>query len=527
MTDDEVLPSDRPSWIRRHWHELAAVLVAAMLRLPGVFNGLPYVNHPDEPVNYDYFHRMVYTPTVKPGFYVYPSLQYDIQAGVHWTVGHVGKWFGMWHSMADLGYHPGRADGAALVMQSEPWMAARMVTLIVTCLAVFVAVRIATRLTASQWWGLGGGLLLAVSTIGIVNGKLITPDALAGTTALLVLAWLLRLLEPDPQVPGWRWVVGAGAMMGLALGSKYNNGLLFVALGLAVWLALPEHRPNVRQLVALTGIAGVVFLITTPAVFLDTRLFIDDVKSLLDHYGSSHAGADDNALLAQGRYLWPGEAITLVGAVAAVLWSRRRPVWLLAGWVVGYVLLLSVPNVHFARNLTPVLGALAVLGAVGGQQLWWRLRAVAVERKLPSVGQGLLLAVLVVATLVAAGTQLWRTQHEVRHDLTDHQALSRDWLEGVVPTDAVVLAEAYSPWLDRGVWTVNNVRTMPYADPEAVAGADVLLITSTASGRFEGRDDKYPGEVAFLAEVRAGACDIERFDDGWGYWVEVIFQRCD
>lgn len=525
MTDDEV--AARPSWFRRHWHECSAVIVALVLRLPGVFNGLPYVNHPDEPVNYDFFHRMASVPTVKPGFYVYPSLQYDLQAGLNWSVGHVGKWFGQWHSMADLGYLPGRADGAAVVMQSEPWVAARLLTVAISCLAVVVAVRMAARLTSSQWWGFAGGLLLAISTIGVTNGRLITPDTLAGTTALLVLAWLLRLLEPEAHVPDRRWVILAGVMMGLALGSKYNNGLLFVALALAVWLADREHRPTVRQLLALTGVAGVVFLITTPAVFLDTRLFIDDVKSLLDHYSSNHAGADDSALVAQGRYLWPGEAITLVLGAAAVVWSRRRPVWLLAGWVVGYVLLLSVPNVHFSRNLTPVLGALAVLGAVGGQQVWWRMRAATVERRVPSLGQGVLLGGLVVALAVAAGTQLWRTQHEFRHDLVDHQALSREWLEGVVPTDSVVLAEGYAPWLDREVWTVNNVRMITYADPEAVAGADVIVINSRASGRFEGRDDKYPGEVAILATLRADACEIERFDDGWGYWVEVLHQRCD
>jgi len=528
VTDDEALPMDRPSWVRRHWHECVAVVVTVLLRLPSVFNGLPYVNHPDEPVNYDYFHRMVVLTTVKPGFYVYPSLQYDIQAGVHWAVGHAGKWFGEWQSMADLGYVPGRADGATLVMQSEPWVAARLVTLVITCVGVVAAVRLATRLTRSSWWGLAAGLLGAVSVIGITNGATITPDALAGTTAILALVWMLRLHEPVDAAPDRRWTVMMGVLLGLAVGSKYNNAVLFFALGGAVWLLPQPRRPSIRQLFALTAVSAGVFLLTTPGVFLDTSRFFHDIGSLLDHYASGHPGAEGNALAAQARYLWRSEAIAVVGTVAALVWSRRRrPVIVLAGWVIGYILLLGLPQVHFARNLTPVLGAMTVLAAVGGQQLWWRLRAMVV-RSGRTEPRTVVAVVLLTAALVAGvTTQLWSVQFEVRRDLTDHQAAARHWLEDTVPVDAVVVAEAYSPWLDRTVWTITNIRSLPLADEEVLAGADIIIRTSSASGRFDGRADRYPGEVAIVEGLRNGACDIRRYEDQWGYWVEVLFQRCD
>lgn len=68
------------------WHLVATAIVAVSLRLPAVFNGLPYVTHPDEPGNYRLAATMANEVTPLPHLYKYPSLSFDLQALAHSAV---------------------------------------------------------------------------------------------------------------------------------------------------------------------------------------------------------------------------------------------------------------------------------------------------------------------------------------------------------------------------------------------------------------------------------------------------------
>ena len=83
-------PSLTRSPTRRRSFEIAAGVVLAgalAIRLVGINWGLPYLSHPDEPVNYGVFHAMVHDRTLNPHFFNYPSLFFDIQAFVHGITG--------------------------------------------------------------------------------------------------------------------------------------------------------------------------------------------------------------------------------------------------------------------------------------------------------------------------------------------------------------------------------------------------------------------------------------------------------
>jgi len=50
------------------------VLLALLLRFPGVFSGYPLVLHPDEPTLVDAARAMVLSGDLNPHFFRYPSL---------------------------------------------------------------------------------------------------------------------------------------------------------------------------------------------------------------------------------------------------------------------------------------------------------------------------------------------------------------------------------------------------------------------------------------------------------------------
>jgi 4-amino-4-deoxy-L-arabinose transferase-like glycosyltransferase len=520
------------AWTRRHWHQLVAVVVAAALRLPTVLNGLPYVRHPDEPVNYLVIHHMVTAPTLKPGFYDYPSLQYEIQAVVHSALGNVGVWMGWWHSFSDLALAPRRGLGTTLALRSAPWVAGRMVTLTIACLGIWVVAGLACRLCRSQRWGAFGGLIAAVSGIGIATGAVITPDALAGTTAIISIALLVELVDrhDDTQPerpPSRRWVALTGISLGLAVGSKYNNGALVAALAIAVWCTPAVQRPTRRQLAALCGIAVGAFVASTPAVIIDLAAFAKGIHHLVTHYSAGHDFAG-GPWYTDARFLAASDGVAVVLATAAVLFRRTRTTMLLAGWVVAYLLVLSLTEVHFDRNLTPILGTVAVLAAVGAQQLWHVLHSFATQREQRRVTllPAAVAAVLVAATLPIGVVHARVTAHNLRHQLTDYQSLSRVWLEQQIVEGSKVVTDWYSPWLDRTRWYVVPVKLSKIDGDAQLAHATALVVASTGSGLYLEQPAAYPDSTATMIRLRSMACATQRFDDGWGYWVEIWYLRC-
>lgn len=293
---------------RRQVHYFVAGIVAVIVRVPGMVNGLPYVRHPDEPINYLVTHRMVAGPTLLPHFYDYPSLQYDLQAAAHGAMFAVGRLFGVWRSSADLGLAAGSVSGNTKVMSSTAWLVGRGVTVMISVVGVLLVVRLAEMLCRSKWWALAAGVLAATSLVGLHSGFVITPDALAGTTATATLICLVSLLSPERVATTRRWTWATGVCLGLAVGAKYNNAALAVLVIAAIVIARPEVRPTPRQCLVLAGVAGATFVLTTPAVLFDTRALVDAVRGVLRHYGEGHAGAEGGSFHFNTTTLWSSEA---------------------------------------------------------------------------------------------------------------------------------------------------------------------------------------------------------------------------
>lgn len=496
------------------WHLVATAIVAVSLRLPAVFNGLPYVTHPDEPGNYRLAATMANEVTPLPHLYKYPSLSFDLQALAHSAVLAVERPIRGWDVDRGLGLTADAGPGSHLVVSPASWVIARLLVLVVSVAGAMLVAHLGARLTGSRAAGAVGGLLAATSAISIASGSVITPDALAGTTALATIAVALRPLteEIGDDCALRKWAITLGVSMGLATAAKYNNSVLAFPVAVHVMRLPGSMRIGWRQLRLIAGMSIVAFTLATPGLVFDTAKFVEDLGFELHHYATGHNGSEGSALTANLRFLWRSDGLAVALAATAIALRRTRATLLLASWPLLYLLVLGLPEVRFARNLTPILGCVALLGAVGAHEL------VRVARRHPST---VIAAVALVPVMAVGVTQ---TAHNFHRDITDHRADARRWLENHVAPGATVLAEYYTPWLDRSRWQVTST---PYSieRPDRYQ-FDAVILTATGSGRFLESGDMYQGEVLVIEAMRRRACRTERYRDHFGFWIEVLTMKC-
>lgn len=172
----------------------------------------------------------------------------------------------------------------------------RISAAVVGSLMVLVMCRLARRLTGSTLLGLVAGVLLCFDGLQFVLSRLALLDVflaffvLCGVTCLVAdrdwyRARLARLLPDQPADPGgWGpvrglllrpWLLAAGVMWGLAVGTKWTALYPLAAFGVLVWLwsagarrAFGVRRPLLRSaltdgvpaFLSLVGVAAVVYV---------------------------------------------------------------------------------------------------------------------------------------------------------------------------------------------------------------------------------------------------------------------------
>jgi 4-amino-4-deoxy-L-arabinose transferase-like glycosyltransferase len=382
----------------RWWAEaglLLALFVAALaLRVWLVAGGLPFVEHIDEPAVIEVAIRMVRDGTLNPHTFRYPSLQYDLLAAT--TKLHVwwGVATGLYRSDQDI---PFKNYGVT----SAPWLFvwARTLTALLGA-ATVPALYLLGRRMFDRRAGLLAALLLLFMTFHIRHSRYITVDVPTGlwVTVAMLGAWSVA------GGGGWRAYLIGGVAAGLAAGTKYNAGLVALAIAAA---HLMRHgraslgRPLLR-LVAAGAAAAAAFLITTPYALLDAPAFLRDLSFNAYHYNQ----ADHGDFVGRWRvekyaaFFWEESVyplpmlVLLAGAVPLAMRARRQVALLLVGVVPPLLLLMSY-GTHFTRNLLPILPLVALLAGAACAAL-----ADLLARRLPRLPAPALLAACGAALLL-------------------------------------------------------------------------------------------------------------------------------
>ncbi len=330
---------------------LAALIVAACLRLVGISRGLPGAAHsdsyhPDEGTIYGHAANMADTGDLNPHFFNYGSLPIMLSAVIL------------------------KLSGAYVPQRIAMGLAAlRLLSVVAGVVTAWLAAFIAGRLFRGGWAPAIAAFGVAVAPLAVVNSHYATVDALAACLLTASFACAVRILDEDSR----RWYLLAGLLAGLAAASKYV-GILAVLPPLAAHaIRCGSLRSLVRTAAPLVVIAGAAigFLIGCPYSVLDSAAFLRDVGFEMRHvregattYLMGQAPLEYFALqVLPCAVTMPLLCVAAIGLAFGVATWRARGA-LLAGWFLLLTLAHGAGQEIFVRYAMPLVPLLAV--AVAG-----------------------------------------------------------------------------------------------------------------------------------------------------------------
>jgi 4-amino-4-deoxy-L-arabinose transferase-like glycosyltransferase len=317
----------------------------------------------------------------------------------------------------------------------------RKIFLLVSLLSI-VWVYVFVYLWRRSWWeALTAAALLALSWEVGYHSRWIAPDAVLMQFAALSIPAIYLAVTSESRK--WSWIVVSTVIAGLACGTKYTGGVVFLPVAILAYNASRGDRKSRSRIIwtvllPLSLLFGLVFLLTTPGAVLQPFRFVYDVVGEMRHYRSGHGEHTITPgfvhAFRMGGYLslsafsqyWPVSLLVFLFAVVGAydVIRRRRNVALVLLLVPAvYLLYLCLQRVMMARNLLMVMPFLAVLAARGIAFTATKIRQGAVRVALGAT-VGLLLAANGVWLVVAAESIVNRTTidhgREIAEYLDDH-----------------------------------------------------------------------------------------------------------
>jgi hypothetical protein len=292
----------------------------------------------------------------------------------------------------------------------------------------------------------------------------------------------------------------AAVMAGLAASSKYNAGLVAVAIPTAHvmrnGLAAVKRRPLV--LAAVT--TGLVFLLSSP--FMHPRFAAHKILFQILHYSKiGHPGAEGHSLAANTGWMFDNFGFAGLLAIATCFSPRFRVLLPTIVFMVAYFLLLVVQRVHFDRNLLPLVPAMVLLIAAGVDSI-----TQVVARALPNA-RPVTSAISAILALALFARPAMLSFAEVTHYASDPRAGARVWVNALlprIPTRAIAV-EPYVPYIAEQGRAVTEIGLALDMDPAALAPFSYLVLSWEGSGGFF--QGPYDIQRADLAALKARSCD--------------------
>jgi len=337
---------------------IAILALAAILRLPLVFSGLPYISYIDEGGVLHPVMRLVRSGGWDPGWYQYPSLTMYLTAAVLHASRPVYR---LVHGRPLAGDIPPEEDFYDHIAPPAVILAGRGVIAAASLLTVLLGMALARRL-AGHPAALVAGLLLATTPALVQRGCIVITDT-ASTAfvagALLATESLRSILgtEGPSSVDARRQALLAGALAGLAAATKYPAAAVFVVVLVSLFVpgGLSFERVRLAGLSALAAILST--LVAMPALVFKTRQVAAGIVEQARDYATfpSTRSLFQQALAPEEL----GVLLTLGGLAGLVLLALRRETRpTVIGWLAFGVFLLA-PLLRYGfqpfRNALPLV----------------------------------------------------------------------------------------------------------------------------------------------------------------------------
>ncbi|MFQ5434238.1 MAG: ArnT family glycosyltransferase [Anaerolineae bacterium] len=208
------------------WGLILIALLAIAVRLWGLNYDLPYIYHPDEPGYIVRSQSIFKTGDLNPHFFNYPSFMFYLNALAYVPYYAAGKLAGVFGAPSDILPPTSLAMGVTYAPMPTAVLLNRLVTLVFGVGVVLVTFGAGRRLTGSTAVALLASLFVALSPTNVFNSRQVTPDTFV-TFWVIVGFYGAILIYKQGET---RHYLLAGIGVGLAAASKYNGGLIILAV---------------------------------------------------------------------------------------------------------------------------------------------------------------------------------------------------------------------------------------------------------------------------------------------------------
>lgn len=477
---------------------LGILALAAILRLPLVFAGLPYISYTDEGGVLHPAMRLVRTGGWDPGWYQYPSLSMYLTAAVLHASAPI---YHLVHGRPLAADIPSEEEFYDLIAPPIVILAGRGVVVAASLVTVFLGMALARRL-AGRSAAIAAGLLLALTPALVQRACIVITDTLSAAfvAGVLLVAEDLRSAlrkEGPSSFAARRQALFAGILAGFAAATKYPAAAVFVVILMAAFAPGGFSWARVR-LVGLSALAA-----TTATLFAMPAL----VFSTLRVAAGLLAQARDYATFSPTRGIFRqalapedlGLLLTLAGLFGLALLALRRETRpAVAGWLAFGGLLLG-PLLRYGfqpfRNALPLVPPFVVAAAC----LFGDWSPLARRR-----GARILAASVLLVGLTPGLLDAWRMRR-----VRDSRTVFIDWLVTLAGPDHRVLFVRELAFLPKELERVRaTVVVAPWTEARALTeggGFDALVY-----GKFD--------LAGALPGLDAPVTDLKRFES----WLETL-----
>ncbi len=489
------------------------LMVGALIRVIGIDWGLPHVHHSDEHTTMRVTQTMVRDRDPNPHFFHWPSLPFYIQSVPYSAYVGVGTALGYFDGPGDVSLPEMQTVGIGIVRNPNVLRLGRAVAIAVGLGIVAIGMLLAWWLSRRVWIVGVAGLFLALEPMLVKNSRWMVPDVFVAFFTLAAVGMAVIIVRSGRL---WQYAA-AGVFVGFAASSKYNAALVAIAIVVA-HLFRYKRRFFVEPGIYIAGVASIVaFVLTTPSLIFATSEAWSGITYDLQHYATGHPGAEGNVLAFYASGLWRNLGLipAFVPFAFAVRRIRTEVVVLLVYPAVHLLLLLSFV-VRFERNMLPAIAPILLAAALGV----WGLYQALIDRHL---ARNVAAAMTAVVVILAAVIPLNRLVDDTRRFTGDHRAEARSWINENIPAGAVIVRDAYAPYLDDSRYELVDGDLLLNGETVFAPGVGYVVFTDQGSGRFVRDPDRYPDQMEQYERLRREFCVEATFG---GYESSMVLIPC-
>lgn len=402
----------------------------------------------------------------------------------HRTVEHYpGAVFWLMAGASFIRYFLRLGSGAVLAPDTVPIElfahAARAANIAVAAATVWLTGLLGRRVSGNAA-GLLAAALIAIAPLSVDVTTLVRNDA--GMVLTVVATVLAALVLHSTQ--RLAWAATAGALAGIATAIKYSSVFVLVPVLIAALSGADSGGRIRRALVAFAAFVLAV-AISNHFVWSDFPNFLRQLSDQIAITGRAHYAATDNpaafhvAVLSRFGVGWP-LLLLAAGFIVHGLTTRRSVMWILIGFPVLYLWLMTTRPSQFPRWVYPLLPFVCVAGAAAFVAVvrW-------VARVTPAFPPRARLAGRAALALIIVGAlwpPLWEGAVSFSRRVTTptHTQVER-WIEEKVAPGTIVLLGNGWLALPRTLFDVRRVEdlTVPLdggVETLAATGADLVVV---------------------------------------------------